>query len=166
MEYTQEVALTVQPQSQTLKKGLAALAEVLSHNLAPADLVSVFNQLKVFSKNLEDLEKIAKARMLAYVQEHGARISEAGSMKATVGDYSIEATVRNSGYDPAKVQMLLRSKDLDPVAGCDTFISYKPNNDKLAGLVASGRLTADELEGTRYEKQYNLKQPVKVAKDE
>jgi hypothetical protein len=156
-------ALTVPTDATTLKTGLAALARVLSsQGLTTPELVKAFDLIKALEANLKDLEKTAKAQLLQYVRETGTRITEAGSLRATAGGYSIEATVRNSGYDPDKVQMLLRAKGLDVASGCDATVSYKPNPDKLSALVDGGRLTALEVENTRHSIEYNLKRPVKV----
>ena len=157
----QSITPTVSTQS-TLKKGLAALAEMLSGDITPPDLIKVFDQLKTYKDTVEDMEKLAKDRLLAYVREAGVRISEAGSLRAEVAGYSVEATVRNSGYDPKKVQVLLRSKGLGPEAGCDATVTYKPNVTKLDGLVIDGKLNATELEGCRFTPEYNLKRPTRT----
>ncbi len=164
---TQETtALSPRETANIIKHGLQALAATLSGHIEPVQAVGIFSQLKQLEDVIEEMSKLTRARLLAYVQEEGVSISENGSLKAQFGEYEIEATVRNTGFDPAKVQALLRGKGMDVTAGCDQQITYKPNADKLHALVEMKRIASTELAACRFDKQFNLKRPVRVVQEE
>lgn len=161
-----EDSITLPSQQISIKTILSGLAERMSTELAPAEAVEVYGQIKAVQDAIDNMADMARAKLLQYVQEEGVQITETGSLKAQFGNYEVEARIARSGFDPAKVQVLLRHKGMDPESGMDATISYKPNNVKLFGLVDRGNLTRAELELCRYDKAYNLQRPKQVVIDD
>lgn len=157
------IALAPREAGQNIRKSLQAIAEVLSHGeLLPAAATNVYGQLKQIEDAVKDMTSMARDRLLAFIREEGVKVTESGSLRAQFGGFEIEAKVRNTGFDPKKVQILLRQKGMGPEAGMDATITYKPNADKLNTLVRQAYLTAVELEACRFDVEYNLQRPTRV----
>lgn len=149
-----------------LRTYMRTLAERLSTGaLAGPEVAKLYGQLKAVEDGVKNMAMMAADQLKKYVLEEGVAVSEAGSLRAQFGAYEVEARPRNTGYDPAKVQLLLRRKGLDVTSGCDPDIKYKPNVEKLIGLVATDRLTPDELTSCKYDIEYNLQRPKQVVNE-
>lgn len=160
-----ETTLAPADTAQNLKRNLQTLAAVLSGPIEPAQVVGLFSQLKQLQDVISGMHDLTRDRLLAHVKEVGTKVTENGTLQARLGDYNIEATIRNTGYDPKKVQSLLRGAQLDVTAGCDVEMKYIPNPDKLEALVEAGKLSTNDLQACRFDPQYNLKRPVRVTEE-
>ena len=150
-----------------LKQYMRSLAERLSTGaLTAPEAAQLYGHLKMVEDGIKNMTGLAAEQLKAYVRQEGTRISDAGTLRAQLGAYEVEARVRNTGYDPSKVQLLLRRKGLAETAGCDAEIKYKPNAEKLNALVAEGRLAAADVQACHYDIEYNLQRPRQVGSNE
>lgn len=152
------LALTTQ-----IEKGmggaLTGLATLLGSELPVKQLAPLFSQMKEWEKNLTDLAKVGRARLLDTLDKRGEVVTEAGTRRATVDGWVLEARPQKTALDAGRVEALLRAKSLDVTAHMDSVISYKVNLGKLDQLISEGVLTADELATCRPELSYALQTP-------
>jgi hypothetical protein len=162
------VALTVTAAADLAKvadKALIALSQVLSHDLAPSSLASLYPSITKWYSALESMKNNTRDRLLKAVRETGTVKSEKGSMAARIGDFMVEARVQKTGFDDRKVEHLLRSKGASLDAGMDATLSYKASPSKLANMVGAELISEDELKTCELEIKYALQQPKPIQEE-
>lgn len=151
----------------TFTTSLQYLGAVLGDkNLKPDVASRIHDATSEYSTELEKFDRLARARVVDFVSKHGKRISDAGSMELDLGNGMVQPMlVQKSGHDPKKVEAMLRAKNLSVDDYMDIEVKYKYSEGKAAVLVASKKITADELETCRYETTYRVtkSKPVKDA---
>ena len=168
---TQQAIAKTAPKSLSfedrVKSMLRTLAQRLSDkDLAPSQLTLTYNVLKDWRENLVALEDNAKARLLKIVSEKGAKVSDAGTMKAMVDGWVLEARPSGAKWDDKKVLMLLASKGLPEEKWMKTTVKYAVDEAKLAALVELGKLTEAEVASCRASRGFALQPPRTVAEVE
>lgn len=142
------------------KIGLKVVANSLSGALAadaPNEVkVSARQWLKEATKVFEDLEDALNEQLKTRVLADGTEASENGSKEIQLDDCTVQAVIKNAGYDTAKTYSMLLSKGLDPNVYMNKEIKYKPDNKKLAILASGGRIGSEDLEDCKAVKDYRL----------
>jgi hypothetical protein len=135
-------------------------------NLAetPEELAQLHSQVKGWGTVLEDISKVTRSHLLSYIKAKGVIATEAGSLNARAGDWTLEAKVRKSGYDDKKVESFLRAKNIPLEKGMNAEVKYKSSEDKLELLAKSKTISSDELALLKADLEYNVS--VKPAKEE
>lgn len=135
---------------------LTEMATLLSSNPKPGPLATAYFVIdKQWKKIIEAQREEARALLLNLVQDHGEAVEGSKCDTGVNIDYDgetfrvIRRAPRSNLPDAARFNQLLQSKGLALEAGCDQEISYKPNADKIAALVASKKLTAEEVDNCR-----------------
>lgn len=136
-------------------EGLRDLAQALSANLTTPQLAQVFDAICETESAVEHLKGNAKERLLSAVRSGGTQKTEAGSMELMSGEWTLEARVRDTGFDDRAVERMLRSKGFDPSTGMDATVTYKTNEVKLA----SCGLTEEEIQSCRKQRTFVLQRP-------
>lgn len=153
---TQEVMVRV---SQALMQLGGALAQV-----RPEQYGEVLTTIKSFEGVLEAAQVNLDNKIKALVQANGKVETEKGTKRLEVGGYTLGIVPTRTGYDPKRVEALLRAKGHQPDVGMDPVITYRVNETRLKGGVALGQLTEDELETCRYDLKFKVE--VTKAKEE
>lgn len=136
--------------------------ELSNPAITPEALVRVDLYLRQLGEAVQMTQEVAKRRTLDFLRNHGV-VTETGTMHARVemGEQSVhvEARIHRSGYDPKKVEQLLRAWDIDPNVWMAPTITYRVDETKLNQLIQSGTLKEADVEGCRYEKTYAVQKP-------
>ncbi len=134
---------------------LSKVADLLSADLEPDKLAVVFDTLKSWSTNVEDLTKVAKEKVKTLVHETGSPVGEAGSRELAAGDYLLEIRPSGGGVIAKRVEALIRAKGYDPATYMDSQTTYVFNPDKFKKL----KLTDAERESCYSERTYAVQTP-------
>ena len=145
--------------------GITDLARAFGGDLVPERAVRAFSQLKQIEDAVDKVAKVARTQVLELVRKSGQVFTDAGSIRAQFGEFVVEARPTRTGYDPKRVEALLRAKELDLQRYMDAEVVYKLNTGKLADAVAKKKISADELETCRYEPSYALQKPKLAGED-
>lgn len=150
--------------TQASRDVLAKYAMVLSQEtLAPAVLAQTFQALRDIEKVLEDkssgLTTIAKKRVIAYLKSSGRVTTEKGSMEAAVGGLTLSMHPSRTGFDPKKVEGLLRAKGKEPSGFMVAKVSYAMPEDDAVSMEKLRKVLGDELESCRYEESWTVNTP-------
>ncbi len=145
-----------------------AFAATLSDaNLPPAALSEVFQEVRTWQKNFDDLYEAGRQRVLALVVASGQQVTETGTKRLETEGWNLEIRPQKSGYDPKKVEAFLRAKNLSPSIHMDTLVTYTVSPSKLDALVVSGGATTNELAACKYELKWAVQPPKRTgASDE
>lgn len=142
--------------------------ELSRPDIPPDILVKTTIYLQTLAEAVEATQGIAKRRTLEYLRQSGV-VTETGTMHARVEvgdrDVHIEARIHRHGYDPRKVEQLLRAWDIDPIVWMEPTVSYQVDDEKLLKLVATGTLKSDDVEACRYDRTYALQKPKLVKRE-
>lgn len=129
-----------------------AMAGILSGTPKPGTLAAAYVVIdKKWKKIVEAQRETARALLMDVVDVNGEPSTENPNTLETSVDYdgSTFRVQRRQGKfkkpDAGLVCALLGEKGLGLKEGCDEEISYVPNDEKLSALVASGKLTEEEL---------------------
>lgn len=127
---------------------------------APPELVAETHAfLSMVEKALDNNKELVRQRLIEIVT--GA----SGKANALVlGGIKVQCTLQNSGCDATKLEVLLRSKGLEPTCAMDAKISYKVNMEKVGHCVLTGDLTQDEVNACLADVKYRV--IVKPAREE
>lgn len=155
--------LSLSRSNQILNAGLKAVAEFISGSLSNVELAATFDALKDAEKVVEDLQTNLKARLVEQVKQLGKQSTERGSLRLEADGWEIEARVSRTGYDPRKVEALLRAKNLDVPSYMTTKITFAVDEARLQAAALTNKLTQDELDTCRYESGYTLQRPKRVG---
>lgn len=139
----------------------AQVAELLNHDLEPDKLAVIFDSLKAWEKNVEDLNKVAKEKVKILVHETGEEVSDAGSRRLYAGDLVLEIRPSGGGPNAKRIEALIRAKGYDPATYMDSEVVYKYNEEKFKKL----KLTKEERESCFNERVYAVQSP-KLRGDE
>ncbi|UOF79708.1 hypothetical protein [Caudoviricetes sp.] len=138
-----------------LMQALASVADQLSN--LPADQVPAAVQLMAGGKALfEEAYTRFRDRAISQLKESGTPIGEKGSLTQQLGRWTMTAIRTRSGFDPKKVEALLRRKGLDPAAWMRTTLSYAVDEDKLNNLRHRPDVTPADLEGCKYDESFRI----------
>ena len=129
---------------------------------APERLATGLATLIEWQNAIEETAKQVKAMVVAIVKERGNQTTSTGSKELIAAGWKLRIQPWRTGYDSKKVEALLRAKGLQPASHMDSKITYSVNEMKLGALVATGTLTQEELETTRYEETYTVRSPEPV----
>lgn len=158
--HTQMITVT----SEAMDLVLQQTANVLSRELKPPELCTVFSSIKDWEKNLTALAKNGRDRLLDLVLENGEQVTETGTKKLDVdGGWEVEARPRKTGVDGKKLEALLRAKKLDVGKYMIATITYAPNELGVEQLIKEGKVTPEEMATCHHELEYNLMTPKKVS---
>lgn len=151
--------------AQQLKEVVKTYAEALSNPLTPERLTEVFDQVRAFQKNMDDLYEAARQKVLALVTEQGDTVTATGSKRLELEGWLLEIRPQKTGYDSKKVLAVLRNKDINPNVYMDTEITYKANPEKMDLLVTEGLLTKNELEACKVDLKYAVQPPKRKTEE-
>lgn len=139
-----------------MQQSLVQLANLVT-NIELEALAPTLTEVKRFAGVIESAEAALKARVVLWVQSKGTTITEKGTKRIEAEGWKLDIQPNRTGFDPKKVEALLRNKGFDPIAGMDSKISYSVNDGKLKDLLAMDEgITEDELEGTRYDLTFKV----------
>jgi len=159
------VKMTYEKAIQVHKDSIAVVLTKFTDLLATLPTTQL-PQASVFINDLEqvtkDIKDSIKSRIKDLVSAGGQVATDAGTKRMTVNGYVLEIQPSRTGLDPKAVETKLRAKGLDPEVGMDAEVKYKVNEGKLTSLVASGKMTQDEVETCRYPAEYKVMSPKKV----
>jgi hypothetical protein len=150
-----------------IRAELTAIADAFGGGeIIPEKLAQGWVLVKQIEDQVERVVKTAKQQVETYIRTAGTKVTDAGTLRAVVGNIQLEARPTRTGRDPKKVEALIRAKNMDPAKWMDEERSYKVNDGKLADAVKAGKLTHAELEACRYELTYAIQKPKPVGEDE
>lgn len=138
-----------------LQAALQSFASALS-SLTNEQVPAALEIARDLGKLAEETEAALKTRALLYLNMHGHQVTDKGSVQAEVGGFRLTAIPTRTGYDPKKLEAVLRRRGLTPEAGMNVTVTYKVDEAKVAGLFAAGKLTEHDLEASKYDKSYRL----------
>ena len=133
---------------------------------SPAELTETFIHLKAWEEALEDIGSVARGMLLKILETGGTVTTDKGSMSMQIGEYRIQARPWRTGFDPKKVEALIRAKGKIPGDFLDQEIKYVVSLVRLENAVTMKELTRDELETCKYPLSWALQAPKKVNTDE
>jgi hypothetical protein len=142
-------------------KALTYMAAQLT-NAGPEASALITEELYKVEAIIESLKETARRRLTALVVASGEVHTEAGSKRLVVGEWELEARVRDTGLDARKVEQMLRSKSKPPEAGMDAVVTYKVNPSKL--LVCG--LSEEEVNACKKEVSYTLQRPKRTGQED
>jgi uncharacterized protein (UPF0335 family) len=152
--------------TDAVRAALATVADAFSGGeIVPEKLAQGWVIIKQIEDAVENTVKVAKKQVETFVLKHGTRVTDAGTMRTEVGGIQLEVRPTRTGFDPKKVEALMRAKELDLNRYMDAEVVYKLNAGKLADAVSKGKLTAAELETCRYEPSYAVQKPKPVGEE-
>jgi hypothetical protein len=135
---------------------LTKLAVVVS-TLVPSQLSKAHNMFKTGIDALEAMHSMVKQNITKLVVEEGELITEKGSKAAVVDGIKFTIQPNRTGYDPKKIEALIRMRGCAPEVWMDTNITFSVNEGKLDALLKLGdKVTKDELELCRYNLTYKV----------
>lgn len=144
-------AIVLSKQREQLQVALRAYASALSE-LTDEQVPAAFDMNKELGKLAEDLENVLRERVLRLVEERGQKVTDKGSMRASIGGFRVTAIPTRTGVDPAKLEGLLRRKNLDPNVHMRTTIKYAIDPEKLEKL----QLSDGDLDACKYTPSFRL----------
>lgn len=134
---------------------LRQFADKLS-TLADEEVPEAYEMADAFARALEHAKVGLRDRALMYLNVHGKKVTDKGTVETAVGEYLVRAIPTRTGYDPKKVEGMLRRRGLDPVAGMDPTITYRVNGPKLEELRAGGHITDGDLQSCKYSEGFRV----------
>lgn len=138
-----------------LFNALGSYASALS-NLSDEQVPEAFEMTDKLGKLAEEVRDRLRSRLLKWVKETGATVTEKGSRANSIGGFRVSAIPTRTGIDPKKLEALLRRLALDPAVGMTPTITYAVNEEKVMALVESGRLTTEDLNNCRYSESFRI----------
>lgn len=139
------------------------LAKMVTADLAPAPAGGLLKLVRGWTKVLEDAESALKQRLIALLKEGGQPTEGTTAYTLEQDGVRISMHRTRTGFDPKRVEAILRAKGRQPSDYMDATITYKVNEEKLMLAVGQGYLTVEELEATcRYPESWTLKTPEKA----
>lgn len=138
-------------------QALTRLASQLS-NVQDNELAEVYTTIASYEGVLEAAKENIKRRALPLVLAGGAVVTEKGTRRLDSGAFVLEAQPTRTGYDPKKLESLLRMNGMEPTVAMDPKVSYVVNEGKLKDLMNDGKdlPTDDQVEACRYEPSFKL----------
>lgn len=140
-------------------QALTRLAAQLQH-VPDNELAEVLTTVKSYTGVLEAAEENLKRRALPLVLKEGKVVTEKGTRRLAGDTFTLEAQPNRTGYDPKKLEALLRMNGFEPTVAMDSKVSYTVNEGKLrdflAGEGAAAGLHPDQVEATRYDASFKL----------
>jgi hypothetical protein len=136
-----------------MKAALMAIATAVSNSaLAPKPAGQLLKMVRQYQKNFEAFEEALRARLINILKD---------APDHTVVEDGVTLKMYNgrTGYDPKKVEALLRAKKKDPAHYMDPTITYKVNEPLLRRAIGNEVLTEEELETCRYAPSWRVESP-------
>lgn len=155
---TKFVPATIQ---STLSGVLHALSDVLSQEVVPpTTLAQVLFIARETAAALEKgIEKAAKTRLITLLKESGSQTTEKGQRELVVDGWKLQMRPYRTGYDPKKLEALIRARGKDPANYMSTKLTYEVSEDGCNKLVDKKLLTPDELETCRHDESWTVLTP-------
>lgn len=151
--------LSLATAADVVRKQLSVIADEVSKELTPPKMVEVYNTLADMMALGNNITELVKGQLKRLVAANGEIATEAGTRRLRVGNWNLEVRPHNSGYDPKKVEALLRAKRVSLDTYMDPEVKYKVSMPKLMIAVEAGVLTNDELVTCRYNESWTFQQP-------
>jgi hypothetical protein len=120
------------------------------------ELPELYATIASYEGVLEAAKDNIKRRALPIVLNKGETVTEKGTKRLQVGGFVVEAQPNRTGYDPKKLESLLRMNGHEPTVAMDQKVTYTVNEGKLTDFVRGAALTADQVEATRYDVTYKF----------
>lgn len=140
-------------------QALTRLASQLG-KVPDAELAEVLTTVKSYTGVLEAAEENLKRRALPLVQRDGTVVTEKGTRRLTTGGFVLEAQPNRTGYDPKKLESLLRMNGYEPEVAMDQKVTYVVNEGKLKDLTGNKEfyktVDLDQVEACRYDTAFKL----------
>lgn len=149
--------------SDMLKAAVIAISEVLAESTSELPvLAQAAVQLYELADLVDELKGAAKQRITERLQSEGKKVTEKGTLRLSDDSgWTFEARPTNTGFDPKRVESLVRAKGLDPRQYMQTVLTFKIDTDGMSRLQKDGHATEDELETCRYPLSYTVMRPVR-----
>jgi hypothetical protein len=147
-------------QALALREPAVALMRDVAQQLAtlpPERYGEAMEFLSVMEKGVEGLRTTFGERVKEKVVAEGDKVTEKGTLEWSLNGYTIRATPTRTGVDPKKLEARLRGKGLKPDEHMTPTTTYKVSDVLLAALLATGKLTQQEVDDCRYELNYALR---------
>lgn len=151
---------TLESAEKLIDSSLQLLAQYIGA-AQPEQLPSVYGQLKSWEENLGDLSKSVRGTLLAILRNSGEVVTDAGTLRAQIGEYQVEARPQKTGLDKSKVQALFLAKGININEWMQKTIVYDIDQIKIDALLEQGEITRAELDTCRPEKTWALQRPKK-----
>lgn len=139
--------------------GLGMLAKAVSGELTQRQVGVTLQQLKTWADDIEALRRVLKQRTELVLLDRGTPVEGTTKLALDEDGVTLSMHLSRTGYDPKKVEKLLRNKNVDIAMNMIPSISYKVDERKLHELVGKKTLTQGELEACRYDKTWVIDAP-------
>lgn len=152
-------ALAISPKAvaPTVTMALAAFAQSIV-KAGLDDLTFALDQLKQWTKAQKDLKEVIDTRLEPMILKAGEVVTDKGTVELTTGDGQVlRAQPTRTGYDPKKLEQVLRLNKVSPETCMDATVSYKINQSKLQVFLQAGILTEEQLKPALYEAHYSIR---------
>lgn len=146
-----------------------ALREEIAEFSRRASLAVVENDPEIYNECLdligvlEEIKEALRKRLIAAAVNLGQVTSEKGSRRTVSGSYTIEIRPWRTGFDPKKVEAMLRTRDLDPLEHMDAKVQFSVNEGKLAQLPLVTTVSQEQVESCRFDTAWALQRPTKTG---
>lgn len=124
--------------------------------LAPAQFGEARDFLKTLESAVERLRDMVEERTVQEIRQHGAKVTEKGTMQLTLGNWDCRAIPNKTGTDPKKLEARLRTKGVHPEDHMRAKITYEIDAEKLKALVERGIMTQEEVNSCAYDLTFRL----------
>lgn len=149
-----------------MKQLLRTLAQKVSTDLPVPQLTMTYQAIADWLENMEALKENVRDRLLKLAVERGTQVSDAGSKRAIVDGYVLEARIGGAVWDEGRVRALLAGKQLPLDKWMTVEVKHKVDETKLGVLVELGKLTEAEVSTCKKERRYSLQPPHALADEE
>ncbi len=143
--------------AEGLAKSLTTFASSLV-KAGPDELAFGKAQVKNFTEGLKDLGHHIDQKLEPLILEKGAKVTDKGTYEwATPTGQTIRAQPNRTGYDPKKLEALLRAAKVEPSSIMDAKITYTVNDQKLADFMLKNNWTDEDVKDALYETTYSIR---------
>ena len=158
-------SLTLATAAATVKSALVNIADRLGNDLTTAQTTDIYSTLSQLSDVVTQLSNIAKEKLKLTILLEGERVTEAGTRRLQKDGWQLEVRPYRTGFDPKKIERLLRAKAAALITYMDSEVTYKVNSDKLLQAVTDGVFTKDELDTCKYDESWTMQPPRRVINE-
>jgi hypothetical protein len=143
---------------------LTMMADVLSlPDCPPEALVQVLAAARQLEKGVKQgIEPHAKAALVGMLKDRGQQVGEGNARALQLGGWEVKMRPYRTGFDPKKLEALLRAMGKNPESFMRTDLTYSIDEGGIKRLIDHKVLTPDELETCRYAESWTLETPERI----
>ena len=146
--------------------GFRKLAEAFSTALTVPQLGVAFRKLNEWTEDVKALREGARLQIIELLKKEGMQDADSTRRTLRAGELILAMRAHRTGYDPKKVEQLIRSKGYKPDLYMDAKVTFTVNEGKMDSAIKAGNFTPDELEACHYGESWTVENPSKVGDDE